>query len=87
MVQGEYYLHENGSLIYKPHGGVDQSSTFVKRVWDARSIGTSQYVFVSFLKEAYKAGANKEDIQRMADKNSLSLYAPGWEEKVYEGKE
>ena len=34
---GQYYLHKNGSMIYKPMGDVDVESTFVKMVWKAKN--------------------------------------------------
>lgn len=83
MVQGEYYLHENGSLIYKPHGGVDQSSSFVKRVWNAASIGKTPDVYVAWLKEAFNLGAKRSEIERCANANHLYKYVPGWERTVF----
>ncbi|MCO7020932.1 hypothetical protein [Vibrio paracholerae] len=83
MVQGEYYLHENGSLIYKPHGGVEANSTFVKRVWDATLIGRTPQEFVGWLKEAFNAGAKRTEIERCANANNLSQYVSDWEKKVF----
>lgn len=83
MIQGEYYLHQNGSLIYKPHAGVDCSSSFVKRVWDARYIGRTPGEFVEWLKEAFLAGAKKQDVMRVANHNQLSNYVPDWESLVF----
>ncbi|TGZ35344.1 hypothetical protein EQ875_01625 [Photobacterium damselae subsp. damselae] len=83
MLEGEYYLHENGSLIYKPHGDVDATSSFVKRVWDVRYIGRTPQEFVEWLTEAYKAGANKEDIERVANANNLHDYVDHWDKKVF----
>lgn len=83
MIQDEYYLHENGSLIYKPHGDVDATSTFVKRVWDARYISRTPQKFVKWLSETHKAGANKEDIERIANANNLDNYVDYWDEKVF----
>ena len=83
MIDGEYYLHENGSLIYKPHGGVDYSSTFVKRVWAANLIGRTPHDFVEWLKEAFDAGANREDVERFANHNSLHKYVSDWKEVVF----
>jgi hypothetical protein len=84
MIQGEYYLHENGSLIYKPHGGVQLNSSFVKRVWDARIIGRTPHEFVEWLKEAFNAGAKRSEVERCANHNSLSQYVSDWEQKVFE---
>ncbi|WP_441258046.1 hypothetical protein ACS18Q_17000 [Vibrio sp. Vf1514] len=83
MVQGEYYLHENGSLIYKPHGGVQANSSFVKRVWDATLIGRTPHEFVGWLKEAFNAGAKRTEIERCANANNLSQYVSDWEKKVF----
>lgn len=79
---GEYYLHENGSLIYKPHGGVDQSSTLVRRVWSADLIGQTPDTFIEFLAQAWAAGAFKTEIYRIANHNQLSTYRPHWEHEV-----
>ncbi len=46
MVQREYYLHENGSLIYKPHGGVEVNSPFVKCIWSVAVISTTPEYFI-----------------------------------------
>lgn len=80
---GEYYLHENGSLIYKPHGGVDQLSTFVRRVWSADLIGQTPDTFIEFLAQAWAAGALKTEIYRIANHNQLSAYRPHWEHEVF----
>ncbi|HDI3147856.1 TPA: hypothetical protein PMB01_001679 [Vibrio cholerae] len=83
MIQGEYYLHENGSLIYKPHGGVQENSHFVKRIWDARYIGRTPQEFVEWLKEAFRAGARRSEVERCANSNNLSQYVCDWEKQVF----
>ncbi|GLT13865.1 hypothetical protein [Vibrio algivorus] len=83
MDYGEYYLHENGSLIYKPSGGIDCTSTFVKRVWSVSEFKQTPHTFVEWLKEAHIAGANKEDVIRVANHNHLSNYVSNWESLVF----
>lgn len=84
MSQGEYYLHTNGSLIYKPHGGVDPSSDFVKMCWNTDIIGKSPDVFARFLRSAYRAGAKLSEIDRLAEHNNLKFYIPNWEHIVFD---
>jgi len=81
-IEGEYYLHENGSLIYKPHGGVQRDSNFVKRVWNYEEIAPSPQHLLNFLTEAKKLGALNADIYRIANHNNLSKYIPDWENKL-----
>lgn len=81
--EAEYYLHENGSLIFKPHGGVQCNSSFVKRVWNANFIGRTPDEFVSWLKEAFEAGAKKEEVERCANYNKLDNYVSDWRVKVF----
>jgi hypothetical protein len=83
MMLGEYYLHENGSLIYKPHGDVDTTSTFVKRVWAVSSFCESPQAFIQWLEDARQSGTNKEDIERVAIANSLDEFIPDWREQVF----
>lgn len=83
MDYGEYYLHENGSLIYKPCGGIDCTSTFVKRVWSVNEFKQTPHTFIEWLKEAHKAGAHKEDVLRVANHNQLHNYEPNWEDLVF----
>lgn len=86
LAHAEYYLHENGSLICKPNGGVDIMSPFVKGLWQGTVIGKSPEAFVTFLEQAHKKGANREDICRLADHNNLQKYQPAWKSRVF-GKE
>ena len=83
MIEGEYYLHENGSLIYKPHGGVDCTSALVKRVWAANIIGRTPNDFVEWLKEAFESGAKREDVERIANHNNLQRYVDNWIDIVF----
>ena len=83
MIEGEYYLHENGSLIYKPHGGVDHTSAFVKRVWTANLIGRTPHDFTEWLKEAFNAGAKQDEIERVANHNNLHKYVSNWKDIVF----
>lgn len=87
MIQGECYLHENGSLIYKPHGGVEANSPFVKRVWVAAYIGRTPQEFVDWLKEALNAGAKRSEVERCANSNDLSKYIADWEKQVFGGND
>ncbi|MHC6528843.1 hypothetical protein [Vibrio proteolyticus] len=81
--QGEYYLHENGSLIYKPHGGVDPTSAFVKGVWAPSDFGRTPAGLVEWFCEVYALGANRKDIERFANSNSLESHYPGWSREVF----
>lgn len=84
-MEGEYYLHENGSLIYKPHGGVQRESAFVRRVWAVVEIAQTPDAFVEFLAEARSAGAREPEIVRLADHNKLDEYRPDWRQFVFGG--
>ncbi|ENC6709541.1 hypothetical protein ABKY54_004147 [Vibrio harveyi] len=79
----EYYLHENGSLICKPNGGVQHDSAFVKGVWNAYEIGSSPQKFVDWLKHVFELGANVSEIERLANNNNLNLYFSGWSHYVF----
>lgn len=79
---GQYYLHTNGSLIYKPHGGVEHDSPFVKRVWEINDMNTPQG-YTTFLKEAWANGANRDEIERMINHNVLDQYIPDCREQIY----
>lgn len=71
---GQYYLHENGKLIFKPHGGVEFDSTFVKGVWSEEDIGESPFAFLKFLMDAKENGALNSEILRLHDFNKLDEY-------------
>ncbi len=81
--EAEYYLHENGSLICKPNGGVQADSAFVKRLWAVPDICHTPQRFTEWLKEAYELGANCSDIERIANNNQLSKYIVEWEYQVF----
>lgn len=83
---GEYYLHENGKLIYKPNGGVDFMSAFVKGLWPVSIIGKSPHTFTTFLYQARQKGAKREEINRLAEHNKLSDFVPDWEHRVFGGE-
>ena len=83
---GEYYLHENGKLIYKPHGGVDFMSPFVKGLWPTSIIAKTPYTFTTFLFQARQKGAKEEEIHRLANHNKLSDFVPDWEIRVFGGE-
>lgn len=75
---GHYYLHIDGSLIYKPFSeAIDLlDSDFVKHFWQADLIGESPDVFLDFLMEAQKLGAKKSEIKRLYEFNHLESYLP-----------
>lgn len=80
---GEYYLHTNGSLIYKPAGGVELDSPFVVKVWRAESIGATPQDFVEFLAEAVERGANHGRVVELANHNHLDQYVADWRDRVF----
>ena len=82
-MQGQYYLHTNGELIYKPNGGVERDSDFVVRVWVEADIGQTPQAFTRFLREARESGAKTERINELANKNKLELFVPSWREQVF----
>jgi len=85
---GDYYLHENGDLIYKPRGVPDaKESPCVKKVWVANAIGKSPKTFVMFLAEAFKLGAKKSEILRLAEHNRLDRFYPGWRAIIFNAGE
>jgi hypothetical protein len=81
--QGEYYLHENGRMIYKPGGDVDVMSPFVKGLWTVAAIGESPESFAVFLRQAHQKGAKGEEIHRLAEHNRLADFVPDWESRVF----
>lgn len=84
-MDGEYYLHANGALIFKPHGGVDTTSAFVRRSWPLVHISPTPDHFVRFLAEAHQAGALAAEIDRLAKHNNLDEHRPGWRQIVFGG--
>lgn len=83
-MQGYYYLHTNGSLIYKPRGQVADfvDSDFVKKWWPSRTIGVTPQAFLEFLQEAKGLGAKETEIQRLHDYNNLASFIPSAKEKL-----
>lgn len=67
-MNGYYYLHTNGDLIYKPHGEVCdlRDSDFVRAFWpiDTGNRASGWTLLV----EALSLGANKDRINELADK-------------------
>ena len=73
MNNGVYYLHTNGSMIYKPSARDPrdfEESDFVERWWwvDITNRGNAWQIVL----EATALGANEEDIKRLADKWRLN---------------
>lgn len=77
---GEYYLHTNGSLIYKPGGIDDPDSTFIVKIWNVNLIGKSPQTFLDFLMEAKKLGAKNKEIIRLFKHNQLDKFIPNVKE-------
>lgn len=78
----EFYLHTNGKIIFKPHGGVDVTSPLVVQCWKAVTIGQTPRDFSHWLRKVYKLGANKSEVIRLAEQNQLEKYSPKWREQV-----
>lgn len=79
---GGYYLHENGKLIYKPHGLSDEdimNSDLVVNYWPNQHIGGSPQAFLNFLREAKAWGANASEVTRLAEHNKLNEFIPDWQ--------
>jgi len=73
---GQYYLHENGKVIYKPHGGVQMDSSFVRKVWEASIIGKNPASFSLWLLELYNLKVDGSRIVELANHNNLFEYIP-----------
>jgi hypothetical protein len=72
QLHGQYYLHsESHDLIYKSHGGVDETSDFVVRCWSVETIGATPERFLNWLKEAKSLGASDSAIKRLVEHNTL----------------
>ncbi|EHJ9981298.1 hypothetical protein KB976_000318 [Vibrio parahaemolyticus] len=82
--RSQYYLHTNGRIIFKPHGGVDATSDFVVEVWNGSDIGKSPVDFTYFLKEAWKLGADQSEIYRLAEHNDLDSFMSGWRDIIFD---
>lgn len=74
MIEGWYYLHENGDVIFKSdYEGVVadlRESDFVKALWSFDSADRQKAW--SILVESLSAGANKKRVQELADKWSCN---------------
>ena len=82
MPNGQYYLHTNGELIYKPVGGIEHNSLFVRRVWEAEDISRTPSDFLAFLMDAHDLGAKRSEIERLAKHNRLNQFIPDWRQKI-----
>ena len=74
--KAQYYLHTNGDLIFKPHGGVDVESDFVVQAWNANVIGESPGKFAMWLLDCYRMGAKQTEIKRLADHFEILTFIP-----------
>jgi hypothetical protein len=81
--QSEYYLHENGSVIYKPHGGVDSDSCLVKKVWNANFLTQGPHVYLDWLKELHALGANTKDLTRLWTAQDMDKWVPEEQAAVF----
>lgn len=70
MSKGQVYLHTNGDLIYKPHGGVEFDSPFVKKVWpcDTKNRANAWTIVL----EALALGCQIERARNLAKKWGLT---------------
>ena len=70
-----YYLHEDGSLIFKPHGEVEvEPGGFVRHVWSFETIAKSPKNFTAFLVDALNRGANRDRVVKLAEKAGLAEF-------------
>jgi hypothetical protein len=69
-MNGYYYLHENGDLIWKKLKPEQEAGSFVKKVWavDETDRGCAWIIAI----EALALGARKERIQELATKWGLT---------------
>ena len=74
---GEYYLHVNGWLVYKPLGGVDATIPSVVRVWQACVIRQSPETFLDWLAEVSLLGALDSEVWRLFHQHQLEHSVPG----------
>lgn len=74
--KGEFYLHENGDLIYKPQGGVDAESPFVKKIWFEENVSETPETFFDFLQEAMDAGARHSRVESIAKHSGILEFKP-----------
>ena len=86
ILTGEYYLHENRDVIYKPHGIDDPDSPFVVRIWQVAAIGKTAQDYTEWLLALHVLGANEKRIRELAALNHLHEFVENWEYIVF-GKE
>lgn len=72
----QYYLHADGPVIYKRHGGVDPTSDFVVAVWDANGVGASPGAYLDWLKELKALGAPASELERLITEQQLTAFIP-----------
>lgn len=72
----EYYLHTNGSLIYKMLGVNDPDSSFIVKIWNANEVTRSPTAFINFLKEALDLGASKKECLRLYEHSHVDSFIP-----------
>lgn len=81
-LDGEYYLHTNGNLIFKPNGGVDSDSDSVRAKWLLSEITIGPRSFLEWLHEVYTLGAKVKEIRRVAQASGLPELYRNWEDEV-----
>jgi hypothetical protein len=74
-MQGQYYLHENGSVIYKRLGGVEvEPGGFVRRVWEVQQIAETPEKFMTWLMELLALGADVDRVIELEKHNDLGIF-------------
>lgn len=72
MIDGWYYLHKNGDLIYKKYKFKPEfDSSFVKGIWPI-DIQNRATLWTMLLESAYR-GARKERLQEIMQKNNCTV--------------
>lgn len=71
MELGFYYLHTNGSLIWKRFE--PDYSDFVIKVWDMAFHAKTRETFIKFLSSAKSLGASEESINKIAITNKIDF--------------
>ena len=72
MNRGQYYLHTNSNLIYKPHGGVELDSPFVRKVWPCDTMDRASAWTIVL--EALALGCRLERAKDLAKKWNLTKF-------------
>ena len=83
ILKGEYYLHENRDVIYKPHGIDDPDSPFVVRIWQVAAIGKTPLDYTLWLLELNFLGVNEKRIRELAALNHLHEFVQNWDYIVF----